>query len=534
MIKVYVIAPDIYSGQDFNKVLNKHNIETEFHFHKIRPRVIENKITTSNDVLDDMNSIFETFQDKTKSVVIACNTLQLWIDEIKEDYKRNIKVYTTFEACEWSFAKSKTKPLWIGTTPLTRVIKRFPTLISLKDEENQEVVQELIWRIKMYGNDDIQTAPDRVKRDFLTTKYYQKVKINKLKQDIFTCLKKHNIKHVINGCTELPLIFNKKRENGITFYNPAEILADYIKSQSVSIIFCGGTISSIANKEGMRVDGKALDLLERLSFARPGSYKKLNITKSDVVYSGFSENMTNRDRQELLRSVKKSLKIGFSRIVITHGTDSMEQTARFLQRKLASTLSRTNTVIVLTGSNDHAGSPVTDAWDNLKVAINENTKQHKSGVFVAFHNLFIPAGEVKKSFSDGVEMHYISDKSIEYRLGVKKYEKWKESKKEYIRRKYLGKIPRPIILEYKVNKTIDDHASFVKLVKRKKPDAILFTLYHSSTANVIGANASVSFLVKKLSEAGMLCFGITENGEPTDLTKYRSSVELKNAGLIGI
>lgn len=534
MIKVYVIAPDIYSGEAFNKVLNKYGIETEFHFHKIRPRVIENKITSSRDVLDDMNSIFETFHDKTKSVVIACNTLQLWLEDIKEEYKRNVKVYTTFEACEWKFKTSKIKPLWLGTTPLARVTKKFPTPISLKDEIAQEMVQELIWRVKMYGDDDIQTAPERVKNDYATSKQYQKIKINKLKQEIFEVLKKYRIKKIITGCTELPLVFDKKNEKGITFHDPAEVLAEYIKSQSVSIIFCGGTISSIANDKGLRINGKAFDLLERLSNAMPGSYKNLNITKSDVVYSGFSENMTDIDRQQLLDSVKKVLAVGVSRVVITHGTDSMEQTARFLQRQLARILSKTKTVVVLTGSNDHAGSKFTDAWDNLKVAINENKKYHKSGVFVAFHNLFIPADEVAKEFFDGKEMNYISNKSIEYKAGMKRYERWKENKKEYIRKNFLSNKPNQKLLEYWVNKTVDNHNDFINLVHKEKPSAVLFVLYHSSTANVVSQKSSVSRLIMKLRGKNILCFGITENGDPTDLTKYGSSVELKKAGLIGI
>ena len=141
MIKVYVIAPDIYSGEAFNKVLNKKGIDTEFHFHKIAPRVLENKITTKMDVVSDMNAIFKTFDDKTKSIVIACNTLQLWLDKIDKKYKENIKVYTTFEACEWKFKNNKHKPIWLGTTPLVRETKKFPTLASLNDETTQELVQ---------------------------------------------------------------------------------------------------------------------------------------------------------------------------------------------------------------------------------------------------------------------------------------------------------------------------------------------------------------------------------------------------------
>lgn len=533
MVKVYVIAPDVYSGEAFNKVLNSHGIETEFHFHKIRPRVIENKITTSNDVLDDMNSIFETFQDKTKSVVIACNTLQLWLDDIKEEYKRNVKIYTTFEACEWKFKKNKTKPLWLGTTPLTRVTKKFPTLISLKDEDAQEMVQELIWRIKMYGGDDIQTAPERVKNDYSTSKQYQKVKINKLKQEIIESLKKHNIKNVITGCTELPMVFDRKKERGITFYDPAKILAEYIKIQSVAIIFCGGTISSVANTKGLRIGGKAFDLLEKLAEVMPGSYRSLNITKSDIVYDGFSENMTDETRKKLLEVVVKNVDQGVSRIVITHGTDSMEHTARFLQRELAKKLNRTKTVIVLTGSNDHAGSEATDAWNNLKEAINENRNYRKGGVFVAFHGQFLPAAEVAKEFFDGKEMNYVSNKTLKYKLDIKKYNVWKELKKKFIKKNYFQSY-EPNILEYQVNITRTNHTELLSKLETKKPDAILFILYHSSTANVLDRNSSVSDLIRRLSKMKILCFGITENGDPTDLSKYPSSVELKKSGLIGI
>lgn len=534
MVKVYVIAPDIYSGEAFNKVLNRHGIETEFHFHKIRPRVIENKITTSKDVLDDMNSIFETFQDKTKSVVIACNTLQLWLDDVKEEYKRNVKIYTTFEACEWKFKNDKNKPLWLGTTPLVRVTKKFPTLASLNNEVGQELVQELIWRVKMYGGDDIQTAPERVKSDCLTSKKYQKIKINKLKNEIFEIIKKYNIKNVITGCTELPLIFDKKNENGITFYDPAEVLAEYIKSQSVSIIFCGGTISSVANNQGLRISGKAFNLLEKLAEIMPGSYKTLNITKSNIVYDGFSENMTDKIREELVKTVVKNIDDGMSRIVITHGTDSMEHTARYLEKRLGKKIKDTKTVIVLTGSNDHAGSKVTDAWSNLKDAINVNKEHRIGGVFVAFHGQFIPASDVAKEFFDGKQMNYVSNKTLKYRFDLKKYNLWKESKKQIIRDRYLKNIKNPTILEYEVNKTHNNHNDLISKIEINKPNAMLFILYHSSTANISDKNSSVSDLIKKISKMNIPCFGITENGDPTDLSKYPSSVELKESGLIAL
>lgn len=533
MIKVYVIAPDKSSGLVFCDVLRKKGIDAEFNFHKIRPRVYENKITTSKDVVDDLNKIFKSFNDTTKSVVIACNTLQLWLDDIDVKYKKNAKVYTTFEACNWKFNDLKVKPIWLGTTPLVQKTTNFPTLISYGRSEMQELVQELIWRIKMYEGDEHGTAPEIVKRDS-DNKVIQKLKISKIKNEILSCLHELRIKYVITGCTELPMIFDKTKIEGINFIDPAEVLAEYIKSQSVAIFFAGGTISSIANKNGLRIGGKSFDLLEKLADRLPGSFKNLNVTKNDIIYQGFSENMTVKNHFEILAEIQKILKTGVSRIVITHGTDSMEQTALFLYKRLNKTLRNHKIVLVMTGSNDHAGSSETDAWDNLSQAINEEKKFRKGGVFIAFHNRFISANRVSKEFFDGIEMNYVDTNSLSYQFGLRKYNKWKDLMKKKISQIYFKDKENITIYEYNVNVIRTNHKEFIKKIKAKRPDAVLFILYHSSTANVTSKDASVADLIRYLKSNFITSFGITENGDPIDLNKYESSVELSKAGLIPI
>ena len=59
MVKVYVIIPDKSSGDAFAQVLESYNIKTEYEYHKIHPRVIDNKITMTNDVPNDLNNIFK-------------------------------------------------------------------------------------------------------------------------------------------------------------------------------------------------------------------------------------------------------------------------------------------------------------------------------------------------------------------------------------------------------------------------------------------------------------------------------------------
>jgi aspartate/glutamate racemase len=233
MIKVHIIAPDLNSGNYFNNTLIKNGIETDFKVYKISPRVIKNKLSTSSSVVDDLNQIFRNIENKFDKVVIACNTLQLWLPKIDQVYLKKIKVFTTFDACDWKFNNLKNKPIWLGTTPLVETIDKYVTFLNLNDFSAQDLNQDLIWRIKMLGGDDVSTATENVSRDMQTSKNYQKIKINSIKEDLISSLSQHNIHNVILGCTELPIVFNKQIEKGIKFFDPADILARYIKTSKI-------------------------------------------------------------------------------------------------------------------------------------------------------------------------------------------------------------------------------------------------------------------------------------------------------------
>lgn len=531
MVKVYVIAPDKSSGLAFCEVLKKQSISAEFNYHVISPRVFNNKITESNDVLNDLNEIFKNFKDKTKSVVIACNTLQLWLDDIDEEYKKNVKVYTTFEACEWKYKNFKVKPLWLGTTPLVEKTTNFPTFVSLKEPQEQDKVQELIWRIKMLEGDDYATAPQEVKDDANDIEL-QKEKIKNLKKEILDSLKRLGVTHVISGCTELPLVFKKEKEFGIKFIDPATVLSEYIKYQSVAIIFAGGTISSIADDRGVRVSGKEFELLEKLNLNASGSYKNLNVTKSEIVYSGFSENMTSQHHHIILNSVNAHLNVGYSRIVITHGTDSMEQTARFLHKKIGNKLKKSGITVVLTGSNDHIDHDFTDAWDNLRFSINHEHSSLQGGVYVGFANKMIPGDEVVKMYSIGKPMSYTSKFSSEYRTNVIAFQNIVKDFNNKLERKLKTTPELEGIMEYDANDIRKNHDFFLKEVDRIKPKVVLFKLYHSGTANTLDKKSSIADLIEYLNKKDIICLCATENGEPTDLHLYETSLTLENSGLI--
>jgi L-asparaginase/Glu-tRNA(Gln) amidotransferase subunit D len=530
MVKLYVIVPDIASGVAFNEVLNNNGISTEWKYYKIAPRVINNGISKSKEVAADLNKVFSTFKNKTQSVVIACNTLQLWLPKVKEKYKKNIKIYTTFEACEWKFAKEKKKPIWLGTSPLVRETSKFPTFLSIGQIEAQNIVQEIIWRVKMMEGDDFATAPIEIRNDSSLSKSEQKKKIDLLRDSVLDSLKRAGVKHAILGCTELPMVFTKKKMNGIELVDPADVTAQYIKAQSVALVFAGGTISSLPNKVGALVGGKVFNLLEKLIETLPGSFSNFNITKAQIAYSGLSENMMESDHKKLITSVSELVDNGVSKVVITHGTDAMEQTAKILSKSLEKKLSRKNIPVLLTGANLHVEDKNTDAWDNLRFAL--NAEGLPGGVYIAFANKIIKGSlSVKERFNDK-SMRYAQLDNKEYQNDLLKSNQEVQKQIELINKKLVTPKKHGLVIHYPVNIIRKNHDSFLKKIEKKNVKAVLFTLYHSSTANTKDKDASVVKLIQKLTKRGIVCFGATENFEPTDMDMYETSYMLRKVGLV--
>lgn len=230
MNKIFLLAPDMGSGYAFERKMKLKKINPVLHFYTIPPRVLGENINKSKKVTSEFEKALKKSFTFNLPVAIACNTLQFWLTKVDKRFLRHGKVITTFKACKNKFKDSITKPVWLGTTPTSILIKSFPSLYKLKLDDLQSKVQELIWRIKMVNGDDVSSAPLVVKKD-MHRKLTQKNKIKILKKEIVEGLQKNNIRKVILGCTELPLAFKYKKAYGIRFYDPAEILAIYIKGQ---------------------------------------------------------------------------------------------------------------------------------------------------------------------------------------------------------------------------------------------------------------------------------------------------------------
>ena len=200
-------------------------------------------------------------------------------------------------------------------------------------------------------------------------------------------------------------------------------------------------------------------------------------------------------------------------------------------------------MVLFTGSNDPLDFPNSDAWGNLSNALMlVNIYFHPSGItrdyinsgaYVVFHNRLVDVEDIRKQpfACDPNGMSYCNDSD----LGddPAREDSFKALNRKILEHYGLKDYPKdsPLLI-YDVNVVRENHDEFLKDVRERKPKAVLLILYHSGTANTKDPIASVSKLVTLLREQGIVCFGVTENGEPVNLRSYGTSLDLRNAGLV--
>jgi len=178
------------------------------------------------------------------------------------------------------------------------------------------------------------------------------------------------------------------------------------EKKNILIVFTGGTFSMKVDKKisgGIipRYSGK--ELLKKI----PEAKKLANISCYDFgKYPG--PHVTPEIMIELSRQLKKKLSTNnFDGVIITHGTDTLEETAYLIDLTI-----KTEIPIVFTGSMKNSSEPDWDGprnlTDSIQVCLNENSK--KLGVLVCLNGEINAASEVTKIYSDSVE----SFKSLDF------------------------------------------------------------------------------------------------------------------------
>lgn len=167
--------------------------------------------------------------------------------------------------------------------------------------------------------------------------------------------------------------------------------------KNIKIFTTGGTISSSPdNKTGLLKTGSVsgMELLESLSMKR-----EINIDVQEI----FSVPSNHLDFY-LLTTLKEAVDSAVNSpcvdgIVITHGTDTLEETTYFLDLVID-----TEKPVVVTGSQRSAVSPGSDAGMNLSQAVQAaaDDKSCDMGVLVLFNEQIHCAREVRKVHASSV------------------------------------------------------------------------------------------------------------------------------------
>ena len=158
----------------------------------------------------------------------------------------------------------------------------------------------------------------------------------------------------------------------------------------IQIILTGGTIDfTWSGKVDTAVAGqhsylpeffKSIDLYDDLEFSE--------------LFIKDSRNLTREDVEKILEEIEKSKNL---KIIMTHGTYTMPDTARYLQANL----NRKDQTIVVTGAmTPLKGFAIGDAAFNLGYAISK-VQDLGAGIYVCINGATFTPDEVAKSLSEG-------------------------------------------------------------------------------------------------------------------------------------
>ena len=154
------------------------------------------------------------------------------------------------------------------------------------------------------------------------------------------------------------------------------------------ILNTGGTF----NKEYNEING-LLEVLEDSKKIREiikKSFKdNLDLEIKGTIYKD-SLDINDEDRSIILREIAD-----FEKVVIVHGTDTMDKTAAYLNNYL------TNKLVVLTGAMMPYSIEKVEATANLIQAITFANITEKKGVFISMHGLIDEFQKIKKNKTIG-------------------------------------------------------------------------------------------------------------------------------------
>ena len=162
------------------------------------------------------------------------------------------------------------------------------------------------------------------------------------------------------------------------------------KKEKIHFLITGGTIDSFYDgTKDTVVPNEKSSIPELIKSLKPfDNFKFTQVCMKD------SRNLNNDDRKKLLKEIEKSK---YDKIIITHGTYTMPDTAKFLEVNLK----KKNKTIILTGSmTPLMGFSPSDAPFNLGYSM-AKIKELPFGVYICMNARIFTPVETIKAISEG-------------------------------------------------------------------------------------------------------------------------------------
>ena len=155
--------------------------------------------------------------------------------------------------------------------------------------------------------------------------------------------------------------------------------------KKILIINTGGTFNKVYNPRTGNLDiGK--DALADLTKQWLCEIKCIDIIQKD------SLDFSQKDREILLQTIAEST---YNAIIVVHGTDTMETTAKYLSREIQ------DKAIVLTGAMIPYSINSIEATANLASAYGYLQALDNRGVYIAMHGTILPHYQITKVPKEG-------------------------------------------------------------------------------------------------------------------------------------
>jgi L-asparaginase len=158
--------------------------------------------------------------------------------------------------------------------------------------------------------------------------------------------------------------------------------------QRVHVIATGGTIEKVYSEQTGNV--------QNLDSKIDRYFRMLRLPDAEIAVTHLmnkdSLEMTDADREQVLRTVLERLEADAAPVVITHGTDTLVETGLMLQKNLR----ELRYPVVLMGAMTPLGFEGSDGLQNLTESLFA-ARVLPPGVYVVMHNQVFPVDRVRKN-----------------------------------------------------------------------------------------------------------------------------------------